>query len=68
MKVIEGADALGIGEIDRGEGDSPAKLDFANAEHFFYRGCWYRPGPRSFAFRALQAIRWRMASQTDAGE
>jgi CelD/BcsL family acetyltransferase involved in cellulose biosynthesis len=69
MKVIESADALGIGEIDRGEGDSPAKLDFANAEHLFYRGCWYRPGPRSFAFRALQAIRWRMAAQkSDAGE
>jgi CelD/BcsL family acetyltransferase involved in cellulose biosynthesis len=68
MKIIESADTLGLGEIDRGEGDSPAKLDFANDEHFFYRGCWYRPGPRSFAFRALQAIRWRMTAQSDASE
>jgi CelD/BcsL family acetyltransferase involved in cellulose biosynthesis len=68
MKIIDSADALAIGEIDRGEGDSPAKLDFANAEHLFYRGCWYRPGPRSFAFRALQAIKWRMEQQGDQSE
>jgi CelD/BcsL family acetyltransferase involved in cellulose biosynthesis len=68
MKIIESADALGLREIDRGEGDSPAKRDFANAEHLFYRGCWYRPGPRSLAFRALQAARWRLKPQGDMGE
>lgn len=68
MKIIDSADALGIREIDRGEGDSPAKRDFANAEHQFLRGCWYRPGPRALAFRTLQAVKWRMRPQGDAGE
>lgn len=68
MKIIDSADALAIGEIDRGEGDSPAKRDFANAEHLFYRGCWYRPGPRSLTFRALQAVKWRMEQQGDQSE
>lgn len=39
--VIRDGSMQGIQILDRGEGDTPAKRDFANAEHVFYGGVWH---------------------------
>jgi CelD/BcsL family acetyltransferase involved in cellulose biosynthesis len=53
----------GILVIDRGAGDSPAKRDFANAEHLYYRGMWMRPAIRSILFRLSMSVRWRVLAE-----
>jgi len=50
----------GVSVIDRGEGDTPAKRDFANHEHSFYRGLWTSGGIRSLPARAALALIWRL--------
>ena len=50
----------GLACIDRGEGESVAKLDFANARHAYLRGAWRRPGLRSLLSRGTYALDWRL--------
>lgn len=58
--ILLAAGAYGIACIDRGEGDSAAKRDFANEEHLFYKGMvtaslWGQ------ALSRIQSVRWRLA-------
>jgi len=57
--VHEGA-AQGIRIIDRGEGDTPAKRDFANEEHRYYRGVWSQSGVPGLFGRAALSLSWRL--------
>lgn len=57
--ILAGAEQ-GIRIIDRGEGDTPAKRDFSNQEHRYYRGAWLRPGLFGLVGRAAIALAWRM--------
>lgn len=58
--IIRQADSLGLRCIDRGVGDSPAKRDFANAEHTFTRGLWHRRNIPAALIRAGLSLQWRL--------
>jgi CelD/BcsL family acetyltransferase involved in cellulose biosynthesis len=58
--ILEAPEAAGLSCIDRGVGDTAAKRDFANEQHFFRRGLWHRPGGVALAFRAGLSVRWRL--------
>lgn len=49
----------GVSMFDRGEGDTPAKRDFANAEHRFGRGVWAASGWRGKLGLMGQRLAWR---------
>lgn len=57
--ILAGTDA-GIRVIDRGEGDTPAKRDFANEEHLYYRGLWTAPALRGQVARLAMSTAWRL--------
>lgn len=59
--VLLGAQARAIECIDRGEGDSAAKRDFANEEHHFFKGL-VATGLRGLVLNASQRLHWRLAS------
>jgi CelD/BcsL family acetyltransferase involved in cellulose biosynthesis len=63
--VLQGAKAKGIECIDRGEGDSAAKRDFANEEHYFLKGL-VATGLRGLALNTSQRLHWRLASRSGA--
>lgn len=56
--VMRDAPDYGIEVIDRGEGDSKAKRDFANEEHLFYKGVWAY-GARGLVAKAALSATWR---------
>jgi hypothetical protein len=56
---MEAASSCGITLLDRGEGDTKAKRDFANDEHLFYMGVWYT-GFRGLIGRLALATSWRV--------
>ncbi len=56
--VILQADAAGINLIDRGQGDSAAKRDFATESHQFFKGLEAR-GIRGQMLAAAQRLAWR---------
>ena len=58
--ILTGAGREGIACIDRGEGDSMAKRDFANEEHQFFKGM-IETSPRGRVLGLLQRLRWRFA-------
>lgn len=58
--VLEAVAQQGVRIIDRGEGDTPAKRDFANREHPFYRGLWSAGGINALPARAALALIWRL--------
>lgn len=58
--VLEAVAQQGVTVIDRGEGDTPAKRDFANREHQFYRGLWSAGNVRSAGARAVLSLLWRL--------
>ncbi|MDO9504987.1 GNAT family N-acetyltransferase [Hydrogenophaga sp.] len=58
--VILQADATGIGLIDRGQGDTAAKRDFATESHQFFKGLEAR-GFRGQMLAAAQRLAWRFA-------
>ncbi len=60
--IIDAAEENGVKMIDRGAGDSQAKLDFATSQHRFLRGVWARPGLTSLAYRAALSAQWRLQS------
>jgi CelD/BcsL family acetyltransferase involved in cellulose biosynthesis len=51
----------GLRLIDRGEGDTPAKRDFATHATRFGRANWVAGTWRAAPARALQAALWRLA-------
>jgi CelD/BcsL family acetyltransferase involved in cellulose biosynthesis len=59
--VLEAVAQQGVTLIDRGEGDTQAKRDFANREHQFYRGLWSAGGLGAMPARAALALIWRLA-------
>lgn len=59
-RVLNECAEHGITLVDRGEGDSPAKRDFANRERQYFRGLVTR-GPLGLALRAGYALAWRLA-------
>lgn len=62
--MIEAADAVSIRSIDFGAGDQPAKREFSNENHTYFRDVWSVPGPRSLCFRAIQSVGWRLAARS----
>lgn len=58
--VIMAGAREGMRVIDRGEGDTPAKRDFANESHLYFRGLWVAPGPRGIAARVAIGAAWRL--------
>ena len=62
-QVLEAVAQLGVRIIDRGEGDTPAKRDFANREHLFYRGLWTAGNLGSAPARLALALLWRLAGR-----
>lgn len=59
--VIVESHRYGINIIDRGEGDSEAKRDFASEEHFFKKGL-YSVGACGMALKTLIRMKWRVSS------
>ena len=59
--VLQSIAQKGVTLIDRGEGDTQAKRDFANREHLFYRGLWSVGGVAAVPARAALALIWRLA-------
>lgn len=58
--VVLHAGAAGIALIDRGEGDTAAKRDFATESHQFFRGLETR-GLRGQILAGAQRLAWRLA-------
>lgn len=59
-KTLEAADELQIHAIDRGEGDTSVKRDYATEEHVFYLGAWRRPGLSGAIANAGLSLGWRI--------
>lgn len=59
--ILLAAQAHGIACIDRGEGDSPAKRDFANEEHRFFKGL-VGSGFRGQILCLAQRLTWRFSA------
>lgn len=57
--MFDAAARQDIEMFDRGEGDTPAKRDFANAEHRFGRGVWRANGWRGELGLLAQRLAWR---------
>jgi CelD/BcsL family acetyltransferase involved in cellulose biosynthesis len=58
--IIDASTENGVTRIDRGAGDSQAKLDFETSRHQFLRGIWSRPGFASLGYRAALSMQWRL--------
>jgi CelD/BcsL family acetyltransferase involved in cellulose biosynthesis len=58
--IIFHAPRQGIRLLDRGEGDTPAKRDFANEEHRYFRGMWTARSLRGFIAKAAVSLYWRL--------
>ncbi len=52
----------GVTVFDRGEGDTPAKRDFANETHEFGKGTWVSPTWRGHLAHNWLRLQWRLAS------
>lgn len=59
--ILAVSDLHGIACIDRGEGDSAAKRDFANEEHVFCKGI-VTAGLWGQALRGVQSACWRLTA------
>lgn len=66
FETLKRADELGIRCVDRGEGDTQAKRDFANEEHTYLRGYYARPNIAAFVDKGLNSLRWRLAARRAA--
>lgn len=61
LEIINASSTTGLRRIDRGEGDTTAKRDFATAEQIYLRGRWARPGLRSLLNKCADSIQWRLS-------
>lgn len=59
-QVISAAPTRAIHCIDRGEGVTQSKIEFANEEQGFLDGVWYRPSLSWTASHTKRAIGWRI--------
>ena len=59
--ILSKAQLHGISCIDRGEGESAAKRDFANDEHQYFSGL-IQATPWGQALGLVQRLRWRLAA------
>ena len=57
--ILTEGGALGIHVLDRGEGDTPAKRDFSNAEHLYASGVWWPKGIKGLLARLSLSVMWR---------
>lgn len=62
-KTLEAANAVQIRAIDRGEGDTSVKRDYATDEHVFYLGTWQRHGLSGVIGNAGLSLGWRLDRQ-----
>ncbi|MDR2111718.1 MAG: GNAT family N-acetyltransferase [Candidatus Accumulibacter sp.] len=58
--IIRHAAEHGVHTLDRGEGDTVAKRDFANGEHRYFRGLWHAMSPRGLLARVAVSLYWRL--------
>jgi len=58
--IIDHAGPLGLRLIDRGAGDTQAKQDFSNEQHIICKAAWFRPGLRSWVYRCVRGVKWRL--------
>jgi CelD/BcsL family acetyltransferase involved in cellulose biosynthesis len=58
--IILQASRHGVRLLDRGEGDTPAKRDFANEEHRYFRGMWTARSLPGFLARGAVSLYWRL--------
>ncbi len=65
-QIILATTTVGIRNIDMGEGENPAKKDFANEEHLYYRGVWSPPNLLGAAGKLAIAANWRLKGITFA--
>jgi CelD/BcsL family acetyltransferase involved in cellulose biosynthesis len=61
-RMIASCPEAGIGLVDRGEGDNPAKRELANEEHYYLRGAWHNRSVTSHVTRSIYSLKWRMKS------
>jgi CelD/BcsL family acetyltransferase involved in cellulose biosynthesis len=59
-QIIDHANELDLTTIDRGAGDSQAKRDLANSNHFFRSGLWQRKDVIAASHRIGLALHWRL--------
>lgn len=57
--IISNTQEKGIQIIDRGAGITPSKMEFANQEHVYFRGAWFKPCLISILYRIYLSIKWR---------
>lgn len=62
-ETLKRAAELGIRCIDRGEGDTQAKRDFANEEHVYLRDYYADGSISAFIDKGLNSLRWRIAAR-----
>lgn len=60
--MFAAAAKAGVEIFDRGEGDSQAKRDFANDEHYYSKGLWLAPGLRGRAASLAISIGWHVGN------
>lgn len=58
--ILNEGSKVGIRVLDRGEGDTQAKRDFANEEHHFYDGLWQSNSVLGLVARLALATYWRI--------
>jgi CelD/BcsL family acetyltransferase involved in cellulose biosynthesis len=62
-ETLKCAAELGLRCVDRGEGDTQAKRDFANEEHQYFRGYYARKNLAAFVDQGLNSLRWRLEAR-----
>lgn len=60
--VLSEGSMCGIKVLDRGEGDTQAKRDFANAEHCYINGLWWPKTVRGYIARVALSTMWRLTA------
>jgi len=66
-EVVLAAQRVGISFIERGEGESKAKLDFPSEQRRYSSGTWWRPGLTGLLYRAQLSMSWRLSALTNNG-
>ena len=60
QQIITHAEHEGVTAIDRGAGESEAKLDFPSSRKVYTSGTWFLRTPQAFAFRAWRSLTLRL--------
>jgi CelD/BcsL family acetyltransferase involved in cellulose biosynthesis len=58
--ILWNAAEHGVYTLDRGEGDTAFKRDFANEEHRYFRGLWHAMSLRGAIARIAISLYWRL--------